>query len=356
MHKKDCSKSMCQCFIVPTYILENLAQNEVEAARVTIAKSRQMRRRRIFKEYDINGVVALTDAGSGRHGESARHVYDCKGKTKLRVNEARKEGDRSSGDSVVNQAYDYSGVVRDYFKDILQRNSIDNEGLDLILNVHYGNKFTNAYWDGDEMVFGDGDGIIFSNFANSLDVIGHELTHGVTQFTSGLEYEGQSGALNEHLSDVFGVTIKQYHLKQTASDADWLIGADIMGPSLKGQALRSMKAPGTAFDNKLMGKDLQPDHMRNYYKGERDNHGVHINSGIPNKAFYLVSMEIGTDKAALIWFEAMQHLFATANFNQFVQVVLKAAHKLVDGGKVPDTAIQSIEAAFNAVGLPESLK
>ncbi|WP_249597193.1 M4 family metallopeptidase [Peribacillus frigoritolerans] len=353
MDKKGCSKLKCQCFIVPNYILENLAQNEVEEARISLAKSRQMRRRRILKEYDIDGVVALTDAGSERQGESARHVYDCKGGTKLRENEARKEGDRSSADPIVNAAYDYSGVVRDYFKDVLHRNSIDNQGLDLILNVHYGNKFTNAYWDGDEMVFGDGDGVIFSNFANSLDVIGHELTHGVTQFTSGLEYEGQSGALNEHLSDVFGVAIKQFHLKQTAGDADWLIGADIMGPTLKGQALRSMKAPGTAFDNKLMGKDIQPDHMKNFYKGERDNHGVHINSGIPNKAFYLVSMEIGTDKAALIWFNAMQNLFATANFNQFVQIVIKAAQKLVDSGDVTKTAIKTIENAFKAVGLPE---
>lgn len=354
MQKKSCQYKKCQCFIVPNYILENLAQNDVEAARISLAKSRQMRRRRTLKEYDINGVVSLTDAeGLGRQGESARHVYDCKGGTNLRVNEVRKEGDRANTDLIVNHAYDYSGVVRDYFKNVLNRNSIDNEGLDLILNVHYGNKYTNAFWDGDEMVFGDGDGNIFINFANSLDVIGHELTHGVTQFTSGLEYEGQSGALNEHLSDVFGIAIKQYHLKQTAQDADWLIGADIMGPTLKGQALRSMKAPGTAFDNKLMGKDQQPDHMRNYYQGERDNHGVHINSGIPNKAFYLVAIEIGTDKAALIWYNAMQNLYATTNFNQFVQIVIKAAQKLVGSGEVPEMTTKIVESAFKTVGLPE---
>ncbi|WP_088087573.1 M4 family metallopeptidase [Bacillus sp. OV166] len=353
MHRTPCSHKNCQCFVIPNYILENLAQNEVEEARISLAKSRQVRRRRILKDYDINGVVALTDARPGPHGESARHVYDCKGGTQLRLTEVMKEGDRSSKDNVVNHAYDYSGVVRDYFKNVLHRDSIDNHGLDLILNVHYGHNFMNAFWDGDEMVFGDGDGQIFINFANSLDVIGHELAHGVTQFTCGLEYDGQSGALNEHISDVFGIAIKQHYLKQTASDADWLIGADIMGPTLKGQALRSMKTPGTAFDNKLMGKDLQPDHMRNYYQGDRDHHGVHINSGIPNKAFYLVSMEIGTDKAALIWYNAIRKLFATADFNQFVNTVIKAAHRLADRGECPNTAAKTVESAFKAVGLPQ---
>lgn len=352
LNTKRCSHGNCQCFIVPNYVLENLAQNEVEAARISLAKGRQIQKRRVLKEYDITGVVALTDAGTGPQGESARHVYDCKGGTKLRLDEVRKEGERSSGDIVIDNAYDYVGVVRDYFKNMFQRNSIDDKGLDLILNVHYGHNFQNAYWDGDEMVFGDGDGIVFTSFSNSLDVIGHELTHGITQFTNGLEYEGQSGALNEHISDVFGIAIKQSYLKQTAQDADWLIGADIMGPTLKGQALRSMKAPGTAFDNKLMGKDMQPDHMKNYYQGDQDYHGVHINSGIPNKVFYLVSMEIGTDKAAVIWYNAIQSLFATANFNQFAQIVIKAAQKLADSGKVPKTAAKTVESAFKNVGIP----
>ncbi|KAB7648061.1 M4 family metallopeptidase [Bacillus cereus] len=352
MHTKRCSHKKCQCFIVPTYILENLAQNDIEAARISLAKSRQIRKRRSLKEYDINGVVALTDAGAGPKGESARHVYDCNGGRDLRVKEVRKEGDRSIEDNAVNHAYDYAGIVRDYYKNVFHRNSIDDNGLDLILNVHFGHNYQNAFWDGDEMVFGDGDGTIFTSFTNSLDVIGHELTHGITQFTNGLEYDGQSGALNEHISDVFGIAIKQSYLKQTANDADWLIGADIMGPTLKGQALRSMKAPGTAFDNKLMGKDMQPDHMKNYYQGSQDNHGVHINSGIPNKVFYLVSMEIGTDKAALIWYNAMHSLFATTNFNQFAQIVNKAAQKLVDSGEVPQTAAKTVESAFKSVGLP----
>nr|WP_026693175.1 M4 family metallopeptidase [Peribacillus kribbensis] len=333
-------------FVVPVYILERLAQNDVDAARASLSKLRLIHRQRNLLDFDLIST-AIGEGGS------ERHVYDCGHNTRLRVQEARKEGDRSGSDEAVNQAYDFAGIVRDYFKEVLNRNSIDNRGLDLLLNVHYGRNFLNAFWNGEEMVFGDGDGKIFIGFTSSLDVIGHELTHGVTQYTSGLEYEGQSGAINEHLSDVFGTVIKQHHLKQTASEADWLIGADIMGPSLKGQALRSMKAPGTAFDNKLMGKDMQPDHMKNYYSGSDDNYGVHINSGILNKAFYLVSMEIGTDKAAAVWYQGMQKLYATADFSAFFHTIQQAAQSLADKGEVPETAPKSVESAFQAVGISQ---
>lgn len=351
-HKYGSHQNCSCCFVVPSYILEHLSRQDFESARVSLAKSRQVRESRKRKQYNIEGVIALTDAGHGPTHESAVHVYDCHGSTHLREQEVRKEGQGPTGDEAFDNAYDYAEVVKDYYKTVLHRNSIDNQGLDLLLNVHYGHNFLNAFWDGDEMVFGDGDGVIFTNFTKSLDVIGHELTHGVTQFTADLKYEGQSGALNEHFSDALGIAIKQYHLKQTAHDADWLIGVDIMGPSLKGQALRSMKAPGTAFDNPLMGKDKQPDHMKNYYQGEDDNQGVHINSGIPNKVFYLVSMEIGTDKAAMIWYAALQKLFATANFNDFVQAITKAAQQLRDIGEVPNTVLSTIESAFRSVGLP----
>lgn len=139
------------------------------------------------------------------------------------------------------------------------------------------------------MVFGDGDGEIFLDFTIPVDVIGHELTHGVTQYTANLTYFGQPGALNESMSDVFGSLIKQYTLGQTAADADWLIGAGLLAPRVTGKALRSMKEPGTAYDDDVLGKDPQPATMDGYVKTGRDNGGVHINSGIPNHAFYLVA-------------------------------------------------------------------
>ena len=125
-----------------------------------------------------------------------------------------------------------------------------------------------------------------------------------------------------------------------------------MGPTLRGESLRSMSDPGTAFDNELMGRDPQPDHMGKYYTGEGDNHGVHINSGIPNKAFYLSAKEIGTDKAVLVWYDALQNLWATANFNDAVKVIVHSSRILVENGKIPNGSVQKIRGAFSEVGLP----
>ena len=120
---------------------------------------------------------------------------------------------------------------------MLGRESIDNAGLDLIANVHFRKEYMNAFWDGDEMTFGDGDGAIFTSLAQSFDVVAHELAHGVTQFTAGLVYKNQSGALNEHFSDVFGTAITQWHLGQDVGEADWLIGDEIMRASMRSPRL-----------------------------------------------------------------------------------------------------------------------
>jgi Zn-dependent metalloprotease len=137
-------------------------------------------------------------------------------------------------DNAVNNAYDRGGAVRNYYKNGLGRNSVDNRGLNQIHNVHYGVNYLNAFWDGSQMTYGDGDCTIFVNFTDDLDVIGHELTHGVTQYTAALQYHGQSGALNESFSDVFGSVVEQSATGKTADDADWLIGDGIMGPTLFG--------------------------------------------------------------------------------------------------------------------------
>src|SRR5262249_42131489 len=137
-------------------------------------------------------------------------------------------------------------------------------------------------WDGQQMVFGDGDGVLFIGFTKAVDVIGHELTHGVTQYECGLEYHDEPGALNESISDVFGTLVKQYALKQDVTAGDWLIGNGLLAPSVNGKALRSMKDPGTAYDDPQLGRDPQPAHYKNYVRTSEDNGGVHLNSGIPN--------------------------------------------------------------------------
>ncbi|HEX3069569.1 MAG TPA: M4 family metallopeptidase, partial [Thermoanaerobaculia bacterium] len=206
-------------------------------------------------------------------GVKRRTVYDEKGGSKLPGKLIRSEGGKPSSDKSVNEAYDYAGDTYDFYSAVFARNSVDNKGMRLDSSVHYNKRFNNAFWDGTQMVYGDGDGVIFSHFTSCIDVIGHELTHGVTQFTSALEYEAQSGALNKHFSDVMGSLVKQWKLKQTAAQADWLIGKGLLGPSVKGIALRSMKAPGTAvrkLDGARRERDVRPQHDATVNDEDRD--------------------------------------------------------------------------------------
>jgi Zn-dependent metalloprotease len=208
------------------------------------------------------------------------------------------------------------------------------------------------------MVFGDGDGIIFTDFTLSLDVIAHELTHAVTQFTANLEYHNESGALNESVSDVFGSLVKQWSLKQKADAADWLIGAEVFTPGIGADALRSLKAPGTAYDNDLFGKDPQPDHMSKFVKQpdneEGDHGGVHTNSGIPNHAFYLTATNIGGfawEAPGHIWYEALKASTETTGFQEFANTTYAKAGALYGAGGIEQKAVRS---AWSEVGLPIS--
>jgi Zn-dependent metalloprotease len=213
--------------------------------------------------------------------------------------------------------------------------------------VHYGRAYDNAFWDGEQMVFGDGDGEVFGRFTASLSVIGHELAHGVVEHTAGLVYRGQSGALNESVADVFGALVEQHAAGETADTATWLIGAGLFTDEVQGAALRSMAAPGTAYDDYVLGKDPQPGHMDDYVETTQDNGGVHLNSGIPNKAFHLVATGLGGhawEVAGRIWYDTLRgDLPARATFLQFAQATVEAA-------EVHDAA-DVVRSAWQAVGV-----
>jgi Zn-dependent metalloprotease len=219
--------------------------------------------------------------------------------------------------------------------------------------VHYGQGYDNAFWNGEQMVYGDGDGTLFTAFTGPLDVTGHELTHGVTQYTAALDYYGQSGALNESVSDVFGTLIKQHHFGQTSENADWLIGQGLLAPGINGVALRSMKEPGTAYDDPQLGKDPQPAHMDHFVHTYRDNGGVHINSGIPNRAFYLVAAAIGGnawEKAGKVWYDTLTggSLSATAEFAAFAAATTATAEQLYGSSSAEAGAVRD---AWTGVGV-----
>jgi Zn-dependent metalloprotease len=262
----------------------------------------------------------------------------------------------------VDEAYDGFGATFDLYLEEYERCSLDDRGMPLIGTVHYGRSYDNAFFDGQQMAFGDGDEDdpnlpaserLWNRFTIAIDVIGHELSHGVVDRTAGLVYRGQSGALNEHIADAFGSLVKQKKLGQEAADADWLIGEGLFTANVNGKALRSMKEPGSAYDDPVLGKDPQPGHMSEYVRTWQDNGGVHINSGIPNKAFFLAATSIGGpawESAGRIWYEALisPTLSARATFRQFARETIMAARDLFG----PNSAEQqAVSEAWDEVGV-----
>jgi Zn-dependent metalloprotease len=256
----------------------------------------------------------------------------------------RGQGQPPVADSAVDQAYDGFTTTYDFWWEVFQRDSIDGAGMAIAGCVHYGQAYPNAFWDGaGHMFFGDGEGRMLTQTTAGLDVIGHELTHGVTQHTADLTYSGQSGALNESVSDVFGSLIKQRKLGQDAASADWLIGADIVGPLLK-PALRSMKDPGHANPH-----DDQPATMDGYVVGG----DVHTNSGIPNHAFYVVATTYGGpawEAPGAVWYATLRdpRLRPSSTFARFARVTLDSARHSYGAGSREEQAVQ---AGWDAVGV-----
>ncbi|MGW4892084.1 M4 family metallopeptidase [Kitasatospora sp. NPDC004240] len=330
------------CAIVPPYILDRLAEDGHPPATRSLALDSVHRTARL--------AAMLPQSGSTR---LERIVCDTGHTEQLPGRTVRSEGEPACPDESANRAYDGLGATHRLFEEAYGRHSIDGYGMRLEATVHYGHRYDNAFWDGSRMVFGDGDGVIFNDFTVSLDIIGHELAHGVTQFTAGLEYRGQSGALNESMSDVFGSLVKQYALGQDASEADWLIGAGLLAPGVQGSALRSLRAPGTAYDDPRLGKDPQPAHMRDYVRTTQDAGGVHINSGIPNHAFYRLATaldEPAWERAGRIWYDALtgRRITANAGFTLFARATVAAARtRYPEDRALADT----VTAAWAQVGI-----
>ncbi|MGW4060011.1 M4 family metallopeptidase [Amycolatopsis sp. NPDC004747] len=324
--------------ILPPHVLENIARNGTadERARAldTLSADITARYARSARQLEVRQALP------GEYAQAAaphknRVIYDAKHGSGLPGALAREEGSGPVGDAATDEAYDGLGATFDLYWAAYGRDSIDNAGNDLVGSVHFGQDYDNAFWDGRQMVFGDGDGQYFNRFTIAVDIMGHELTHGVTAHQADLEYQDQPGALNESISDVFGSLVKQHahHPPQTAEEADWLIGAGLFTAAVHGTALRSMKDPGSAYDDSVLGKDPQPAHMADYVTTTRDHGGVHINSGIPNRAFYLAAVGLGGyawEKAGLIWYRTLcdARLTRTAQFQDFADLTTDNASRL----------------------------
>ena len=346
--------------VLPPFVLESIAVQGDEGQRTWAARA-------LDRDHSIRLARvenAKVRAGGPREGADAlaveatqpkpyRAIRDAAGQEDVWGNVVREEGDKATRDKAVDEAYNALGQTWTFFNELFERDSIDDAGMPLRGVVHFGEQYPNAFWDGRRMVFGDGDGEICGRMTRSLDVIGHELAHGVTEDEAGLEYFGKSGALNESLSDVFGSLVEQHKKKQKASEADWLVGKEVWSPQIKGDALRSMKAPGTAYDDPLIGKDPQPAHMKDFVKTTKDNGGVHINSGIPNHAFYLVATKLGGhawERAGRIWYEALQHsaLRPRSTFGRFAGITVRVAERIYGKGSAE---VKAVKEGWDKVGV-----
>lgn len=342
--------------VIPPYMLERIAEHGTEAqqarAKQALMLSEQMREQRQKVGARAEALRTAGPAVRQRSVHSAQFLSNLPGVL------VRAEGAAPSGDPAVDEAYDGSGATYDLFWEVYQRNSIDGAGMPLVSTVHYQQGYDNAFWNGYQMVYGDGDedlpeeDRIFNRFTISLDVIGHELTHGITQYTANLTYANQSGALNESFSDVFGSLVRQYQLRQSAAEADWIIGKGLFTANVNGVGLRSMKEPGTAYNDPILGKDPQPGHMRDYVTTTRDNGGVHINSGIPNHAFYYAAIEMGGyawEKAGRIWYVTLRdRLRAGSTFQDAANLTYAVAGDLFGTNSLEQ---QAVKRAWSLVGI-----
>lgn len=348
------------CFILPQVVLLEAAERGSadlrRAALNTIAMSGGMRSRRsaLTDVVQLLGVEKAGLAGLNPSTQERKTVYDAQHGEDLPGTKVRGESDAAAPDPAVNEAFDHADKTHDFYRDVLHRESVDGQGMELVSSVHYGSDFDNAFWDGSQMVYGDGSGhfLAIGSLTKDIAVVAHELTHGVVQFTAGLKYRKQSGALNESWADVFGSVVKQFAAGETVDQADWLIGEGVLGPELKGVALRSMKAPGTAFEH-----DSQPAHMRDYRdlpddgNPRNDHGGVHINSGIPNKAFYLAATKLGGhswEHAGPIWYDALSRIGPNAQFTDAAEATIASAAALYGKGHETESAVRQ---AWEEVGV-----
>lgn len=354
--------------IIPPYMLNEIAEKGTPQQKQVAEQTRATTQALLGQRLAVSRGEAPAPSKPTEHAIAAklRLVYTANNGSTLPGTLVRQEGDGPCGDLSVDEAFDGAGYTYDLYWNHFQRNSIDNQGMNLVSTVHYQTGYDNAFWNGHQMVYGDGDedmppaDRLFNRFTKSLDVIGHELAHGVTQHEANLVYYNQPGALNESMSDVFGSLVKQSHLSHTARAADWIIGEGLFTSNVNGVGIRSMKAPGTAYNDPVLGKDPQPGHMDQYVNTTQDNGGVHINSGIPNHAFYIIAYELNGfawEKAGVVWYTALTdgRLNNSANFQAFANLTHTVAGEKFGVNSLEQMAVRKgwNDVGINVVSVPD---
>lgn len=341
----------CLCHVVPASVLDRLAKdpNLSAAHRKSLSIDAALTR----QGYDVRArenertrlVMSLGLAPPAVATAPAITVADCHhGMTPPGKPIVHPE--TSADASAKGAAVEAKGVY-DFYHTVFGRNSIDGAGMTIASSVHYGRNYNNAFWNGTQMTYGDGDGQIFVDFTKGNDVIGHELTHGVTQHSLQLDYTNEAGGLNESLSDVFGSMFRQWQASQDATQADWLIGKDIMGPVAHQRGftcLRDMTNPAAAHC-----LSQQPAKFSDYHDGM----DPHESSGIPNLAFATAAKAIGGkswEKAGQIWYKVMVTAGSrpALKMKEFADLTRQQARALYPGDA---RVAAAVDGGWGAVGL-----
>lgn len=347
----DCAQhSPGRCAIVPPYLL-------VKVARLTeprFAGAAEAARQTLLRDQPLHELRTGTPTTHSEQPSIAqRTIWDARGRDLLPGLRMRTEGQPPVADAAVNEAYDGLGSAQLLFSTQFRSDAPSAWTLPLDAVVHVGSRYDNAFWDGERLLLGDGDGQVFGRFTRSLTTIGHELAHGVVQRAVPLVYSGQTGALIESVADVFGSLVEQYANGQSVADAGWLVGTGLFIDGIDCQALRSMKAPGSAYNDDVLGKDPQPDCMADFVDTDEDHAGVHVNCGIPNRAFYLVATALGGnawEAPGQIWYRTLTGgaLPATVDFAGFARETQATAQQLYGLGSAEAGAVVD---AWRAVGV-----
>lgn len=337
------------CYILPSDIAEAIARNGDEKAKNNAFNTLDINSK--IRQHRAMQALNLVAPSSIKTGD--RQIYSAGNRTILPGKLTRKEGSTTVTNPDVNNTYENIGIVRQFLKDVLNFVSFDNAGSDILASVDYARNYSNAFWDGKQLVFGDGDGgKYFNSFSQPLTVAAHEFFHGVVVYTANLDYQGLPGSLNEHFCDVFACMVEQWHLQQKVEDADWVIGRGLFTSAVKGVGVRKLDAPGGAYNDPVLGKDPTIGHYDKRYTGDRNNGGVHYNSGIPNLAFTIAAKAIGGyswEKLGLVWWITLtQKLKPISNFKEAAIATVEVA---ADRFRDEPIIAQAIERAWASVGI-----
>lgn len=342
----------CHCSFIPSEVLENLAQdpNLSATSRTALRETVQIdvAMRQMREDQGALTRIAQPIAGiamlNATTAPPSIEVFDCRNTTSLPG--VRVPTTNMATDPKALRTFQRTRQAFDFFLQEFGRNSLDNAGMTLLSSIHYGNRFANAMWTGSQMVYGDGDGQRFIDLTLADDVIGHELTHGLTQHTAQFVYRGEPGGLNESMSDVFGIMFRQWRAGQDVTQSDWLIGGDVIAPPLLAQGFTCLRDMANPASTHCLSP--QPTHFSQF----RSSMGPHTASGIPNLAFARAARTIGGkswEKTGKIWYEALT-AGASPNLTMagFAARTRSSAGQLFGGNSAEAAAV---DAAWVSVGL-----